>query len=111
MAYGYATSMFICENENFEGTWFECYEHIAKYAKGDDPNGELKGWNPWQPFETRSWETIVEYICEEAAAIHTLLEEALEHAKRGIVTSVIDGSLGDVAQLDMEHMVEKGAAK
>ena len=111
MAYGHATAIFISSSGDFEGTWYERYEFLADHTGGGEDDDILDGWIPWEPFEALSWRNIVELIYNEADEILALLEDALEHAKRGIVTSVIDGSLGGVAQLDMERMVEIGAAK
>lgn len=107
IAYGHATSMAISAAENFSGTWYEHYKHLADSVANEVDPGE--GWVAWQPFEYWEWKDIVEHIENEAESLLDTIRTILSHVKTGIVRSAIHCTLDeDMNNLDLEFMTNYG---
>lgn len=107
VAYGHVTSHFISCDNGFEGTWYERYQFLTKCVSEDT---EPDGWAVWEPFETWDWSQIVEQIDSDAKSLISTMNLVLEYAKKGIVLSAKDCSLGsDMKQLNMIMLVDRGS--
>ena len=106
LIYAQATAKYLSELED-KNTWYKAYEQLIEcIEKGEKPDLVV-----WQPFEHWDWEDIVESINTEAESIVYLFEQILEFVKKGLISSIKNGTFPeDINQLCLKDMAELGAS-
>lgn len=91
---------------NSRDKWYAGYELLVENV---DNGTEPDHVSVWEPFESMTWEEVLNQISTEADAIHDTLKRALRLAKIGLIDAAIECDLdSDFNALDIESMVERG---
>lgn len=107
-ALGLAAAQILGFNDEYNShdKWYAGYELLADNV---DNGIEPEHVSVWEPFETMTWEEVLNQICTEADTIHDTLKRTLRLAKIGLIDAAIECDLdSDFNALDIECMVERG---